>query len=102
MIARDGIGPGTYPFDYEMDPTERFSEAVTDAAVAVPDYDPVGKPFDGDRVPPPLSDLIDLDALDALLGPTPDEGRGVDNFSFDDEEFAVSVESSGTVRVGKR
>ena len=75
---------------------------MTDAAVAVPDCDPFGKPCDSDRILPPLYDSIDPDALDALFGPTPGEGRGVDNLSFGDEEFAVSVESSRTVRIGKR
>jgi len=85
-----------------MAPTERFSEAVISAVTTVSDYEPVGIPGDDDRVLAPLYDFVDPDALDALLGLTPDSNRSVDRLRFDYEEFAVTVESTGSVRVQPR
>lgn len=102
MSTRDSTAINVPPFDYEMDPTERFSEAVVSAVTAVSDCEPVGRPGDDGRVLPPLYDFVDPDALDALLGTTPGGDRGADHLRFDYGEFAVTVEATGSVRVRTR
>ncbi|WP_237560602.1 HalOD1 output domain-containing protein [Halostella litorea] len=102
MSSRNTSPFDALPFDYEMEPAERFSEAVVSAVTAVSGYEPVALPDGDGRVLPPLYDFVDPDALDTLLGRTPDDGPGADRLRFDYDEFEVTVEAAGTVRVRTR
>ncbi|WP_121820877.1 HalOD1 output domain-containing protein [Halostella salina] len=102
MSSRNTLGTDASPFDYEMEPTERFSEAVIEAVTTVSDYEPVGVAGEDSRALSPLYDFVDPDALNALLGQTPDASKGADRLRFDYGEFAVTVESTGSVRVRPR
>lgn len=79
---------GTTELRSEWQPSERVVESVA----AAKGVDPVD-------LHPPLNDVVDLDALDALFSPVGGVPRAVGRVEFRYDDYVVVVEGDGSVTV---